>query len=193
MTNLVNTEQKVISVMLLLFADPELTQKDACEQVEIDPRTYRNWIQSGNDTIELLRTLISNQQREILFEATSVQLAGISLLKKDVLKENLDIGDRIKGLRYLKEIADELQRVHHAVPGREEEAHDFLRQGPVIAQQDSTITRMEIRAAPDAGIQVDLISHEKVEDAEFRDVDQTESLLPSNSHSPDQPPEESPD
>lgn len=183
MTNQVNTEQAVLSAMLLQFTDPTLTQQDACEIVGITPKTYRNWVQSGNEAIETMRELIGRAQREMLVEATSVQLAGLRLLKRDVLKSDVDISERIKGLRYFKEIADELQQIHHAAPGQEEEAHEFLRKGPVTKKQESTFSRLEVRASADGGLTVDMIGHEDVQDADYRDVEPRS--LPTNTQDPD--------
>jgi len=133
-----------MQVLGMLMQNPEMTQQEACDEVGITPKTYRAWLHSGDDTIETLRGFLTMTQRETLAELSIARMQIVRLLIKDALDPLTPAKDRVTLERRLDEIANELQRVHHATPGIEEGANQFLKQGPIIQQQKSKLATVDV-------------------------------------------------
>lgn len=149
--------------MAIIFESPSTTILDACIEVGIEPRTFYRWVHKGENTIDSLREFIGNQQREILMEVSSARQEAITRVIQDAIHENTATRDRILALRYLDVVREDLERAHHAAPGVEEEAHEFLKKGPNTSQMKSRLASIEVREVDD-GIDIDIIKGQDVID-----------------------------
>lgn len=154
---------QTVQVMGLLMQNPEMTREDACQQAGITPRTYRDWLQSGDETIEALRGFLTMTQRETLFELSQARMKIIQLLIRDALDPLTASKDRVLIEKRLDEIAQELQRVHHATPGIEEDANQFLKEGPKIEKQRSRLASVDVERTKD-GVTVHVFEERDVID-----------------------------
>lgn len=135
---------QTVQVLGMLMINPEMSQQAACDEVGIDPRTFRNWLHSGDNTIETLRGFLTMTQREMLTELSVARMQIVRLLIKDALDPLTPAKDRVTLERRLDEIANELQRIHHATPGVEEGANKFLKEGPLIEKQRSKLATVDV-------------------------------------------------
>lgn len=163
-TELALTRQsQAATVMALLFDDPSLTQEQACAKAGITLRQYRYWLQQGGESIDAVREFITGQQREILADIAVARRTGINMLIKDAVSPMTAGKDRVLILGYLNEVQEELERTHHAVPGIEEEAVAFLKQGPVISTKRSRFASVDIERDED-GVTVRIYKEDEVID-----------------------------
>jgi hypothetical protein len=107
-----------------------ITVKAACEKAEIEERTYRRWRQAHPDAIPTLRELLSQRDKELLWDIAAARAAALRQFTQEVLDTSIEAADRIRMFNLLSVEMEELQRSHHAIPGQEDEAQAFLRKGP---------------------------------------------------------------
>lgn len=136
-------------VMILIFENPRLSVDAACRQVGITRQQYAYWVRKGSDSIEAIRELIGHQQREMLVDIAVARKAGVEMLIKDAIDPLVAGKDRVVILKYLDEVQDELERIHHAKPGIEEEAVEFLRQGPILEKKRSRLAQLDLERTAD--------------------------------------------
>lgn len=160
-------QTQTVQVFALLARNPDLTVADACDQIGISKDQYYYWIRKEDSAINRVRELIGDNQRELLVDLVNIKMVAMEKLIEDAKKDHLKPGERIKILRYIDEQLEELQSVHHARPGIEESAHEFLKEGPILREQSSVKTSLEIRSSGKDGVIVDVISHDDIVDAEF--------------------------
>jgi hypothetical protein len=142
---------QTMRVMGLVILDGK-SQEEACREVGITPYIYNSWLHSGEDTIETLRGYLIMLQRVSLSEIVAAQSQAIRLHIKDLLDPLTSPKDRVIISRYLDELGSELQRIHHAVPGIEEQANAFLKQGPTTSKKKSRLASIDIERDQDSGI-----------------------------------------
>ena len=136
---------------------------EACEQVGITERVYRDWLHKGDNTIEALRGFLTMAQREQLSKIVTARLQIVDLIIADALDPLTAPKDRVMLERRLDEIAFELQRTHHAVPGIEEDANKFLKEGPVIESKKSRLASIDVERTKD-GVTVNVYEEHDVID-----------------------------
>jgi hypothetical protein len=151
-------------VSIRRMADPKLSVEDACAAVGIEERTYYRWVKKGEDTIEVIRGFIADQQRMMLMSLVVSQAEAIRLLNEDAVDTGTSTKDRVIAMSYLDQVREELERQLHAAPGVEEDAHRFLKQGPNIELKKSRLASIEVRGDDDGGVTVDVFKESEIID-----------------------------
>ena len=156
---------QVLEVMTILFENDRATVEEACRITDIAPSTYYRWVNSDGGVIESLRGLIGDQQRRILITVAKAREEGVMRLVIDAVHENTSTKDRVLAMRYLDAVREELELSHHAAPGIEEDAHAFLKEGPIITQKESRLASIKVRTGTDPDeVIVDVITEQDVID-----------------------------
>lgn len=150
-------------VLTLLFYDPTLTVEHACEVAGITVRQYRYWLSHGGEAINSTRDLIDAQQRELISDIAIAKGKIVQLLIQDALNPLTKPLDRKSILETLDNILNEYQTIYNVRPGIEEEAQEFLRQGPKIEKKESRFASIEVEET-DSGFRIGLNETPKVVD-----------------------------
>ncbi len=153
-------------VLMLLFYQPNMTIRSACEKVGITERKYRYWLASGDEAIERTRELIDAQQRELISEIAIAKGEIIRKMISQATESTTKPLDRVALYNTLNEELNLLQGVYNVRPGIEEKAHEFLKQGPKTTKKKSRFASLDIKESED-GVQIDIIREEDVIDADF--------------------------
>lgn len=132
-------EAQAVEVMALSFRGG-LTQEAACEEVGISEDVYRDWIRKSPILVTSLRDFIDGAHREALTYLSQVRLQAIEMFISILLDDETEPKDKLGIWRQLKLELEELERVYHAAPGVEQDAHQFLKEGPKIKDQESRLT-----------------------------------------------------
>lgn len=154
---------QVYQVLDIRFENPTITLADACDEVGIAKSTFYYWMNTSKDFIGSMRERIAEQQRQQLITLESAHNAGLGYLAAAVAQEDTPDLDRVRIMRYLDPVMEQLQRSLHAQPGQEEEAHEFLKEGPHIETKKSRLASVEVRTGDD-GVTLDIYKEQDVID-----------------------------
>ena len=168
-------QAQCLQVFMLKAEEPETTIEDACDRVGITRSQYYYWLKKDDSAIHAFRTVIQESQREQLATIVLAKAVAIQKLVNAVISDGIKTKDRVAALKYLDSQAEELQTVHHARPGIEEDARRFLKEGPHTENKASKIGSLEIRAGADGSAVIDIMGPEQeILDVPFADHEQDE-------------------
>lgn len=162
-------QKQVLEVMALKFNYPDKPITELCEMANIEPRTFYTWLDKSEDMVSALSELITSSQRTRLFLIESYKLRAVEKLIAKGLNEITDVGDQLKILAALSAMGDELQEIHHARPGIEQDAYSFLQQGPELELQKSRLASIEVREDATEGVTIDIYKEQPVINSHFDD------------------------
>ena len=156
-------------VLLLLFLEPSLTTKTACEQVGITYDQYRYWLIRGESAINDTRELIDAQQRELISEIAVAKGKIIRQMITDATSVETKPLERKALYQTLDDALDELQTVYNVRPGIEEDAQAFLKHGPTIEKKQSRFASIDIEET-ETGFRIGLNEDKDILDGEIKEV-----------------------
>jgi len=120
-------KDKALQVHKLILTNPDMTQAEACAQVDIDPKTYRKWIALADESLEVFEQTRIEKDR-LDYANYLVKKSEISdQFIQDAMKPGVSITERIKALQYIDNRIDELGSRYHTV---DIEAEQDLLSGP---------------------------------------------------------------
>lgn len=154
---------KTIQVLSMRFENPEATITDLCKEVDLDRRQYYRKLAAGNEIVDVLRKLIMQSKRLELARIATSRHKVLEKLVTNAIKSD-DIDELVKAMRYLDEHEDTLQDDLGAKPGIEDDAHQFLRQGPKITKQESRFASIRVSKDEDGSARIDLMEENDVID-----------------------------
>lgn len=155
-------------VLLLLFLNSDLTVTKACEAVGITERKYRYWLANGENAIEMTRSLIDSQQKQLVSELAIAKNEIIGKLIADATSKITKPLERAKIFEVLSEELDKLQNIYNVRPGFEERAQAFLKKGPVIEKKESRFASIDIEETEE-GFRIGINKESEVVDGDFTD------------------------
>jgi len=158
-TRIVQAQQ----VLLSLFIDPKLTVKAACSKVKISPRQYYYWLANGEDAIQATRTLIENQQRQMISELAIAKSKILGIMLKEATNELTEVSERISLYKVIAEELDQLQNIYNVRPGIEQSAQAFLKRGPQIETKKSRFATIEVEQT-ETGFKIGLDKEQEILD-----------------------------
>jgi len=132
---------KAIRVYQLRLCNPKMTLAKACENIGIDPKTYRKYIATQDEVLTAFeQTRIENERNEYSEFLTSKAAIANGFLA-DAMKPGVSITERIKALDHIEKKLDEYSGRYHTV---DVEAEQDLLSGP---KQKPGISRLSSRVA----------------------------------------------
>jgi hypothetical protein len=164
--------KKMIQVFALIARGSTIQQ--ACAQVNIDQRTYRNWLVENPESVMVIQKAISAMER--------VNLASIATARSRVLERLITAIDtegemalsprallEIDG--YLGAIQREIEEKHGAGVREDLKAKEFLLTGPTLQRATSRVpgTTVNIKPQSDGSVDVTLMKAVDIIDAESYD------------------------
>lgn len=114
-------------VLQMLQSNPKMTQKMACDNVGIDPKTYRKWIATQESALVSFEDARKEIERNEFASLLIVKNAVVDRLVVDAMKPDLSIPDRLRALQHIDQRIDELSERYHTV---DVEAEQDLLSGP---------------------------------------------------------------
>lgn len=132
---------KALEVLSLMNQHPDMRQEKACNQVGIDPKTYRKWIAEADDALLMLQEIRQDSERNQLLAYVIARDSVVDSLLKDVIKPGLPVKDRIKALEFINGQIDELDNRYHASDSSEN--MDLLT-GPAQLPGESRMANHEV-------------------------------------------------
>ena len=153
-------------VLMLLFYEPKLKITDACERIGIEPHVYRYWLSHGGDSINVVRSFIDQQQRELVSEIAIAKGRSIRMMIDEATNVLTKPLERKALFESLSQELDELQTVYNVRPGIEEEAQAFLKKGPTIEKKRSRFASIDIEET-DSGFRIGLNEDKDIVDGEI--------------------------
>ena len=140
---------------------------DACRQVSIDQRTYRNWLVENPESVMVIQKAISAMER--------VNLASIASARSRVLDrliQAVDVqGDAALTPRalleidsYLRSMQHEIEEKHGAGVREDLKAKEFLLTGPKLTKASSRVngTTVNIKAQADGSVDVTVMKPDDI-------------------------------
>ena len=131
---------QVLQVWGLLEANPKITQKEACEKVGMDVRTYRRWIVEAEPILDEFRNAIMGVRRMELMRIMAARESILAAVIKDGLDKFTDPATRLEIHRYIVEHGDDLLESVHAT----DSAKAGFLQGPELYEAESKFSSHEI-------------------------------------------------
>jgi hypothetical protein len=131
---------QALQVWGLLEANPGLTQKEACERIGMDVRTYRRWIAEAEPILDEFRNAIMGVRRMELMRIMAAREAILTRVIHDGLDQFTDPATRLEIHRYIVQHGDELLDSVHT---QDSSKADFL-QGPELISAESRFSAHEI-------------------------------------------------
>jgi len=124
---------QALQVWSIMTADPSTSQSKACEEVGIEPRTYRRWIAKAEPVLELYRETLHGVQRH--------ELQHVIVAREAILNKIIDDGlDRLTApevrLQIYEFLVNHTDRLMDDVHVRDSGAADFMK-GPKMHQAES--------------------------------------------------------
>jgi len=165
-------ESNAIQVLLFMLDDPKLTEVVVCEKVGITPDIYRFWIRRNPDALDAIRQFIVESQRTQLFELETNWPKAVSELVLDAVDGSTKTKDRISAMKLLREIKEDLERTHHTQPGVEDEAHQFLKEGPKLTRVKSRMASVEVEPTASGGLRVEVSRYSDLIDSHLEEPEQ---------------------
>lgn len=107
--------EQALEVYRLLATDGKITQKKACEQVGIDPQTYRYWISQSGEAIEVFHKALAEVERSELALILSSREQITGMLIKDALSKFTEPGVRLSIKQYLDAHSERMQERHRGL------------------------------------------------------------------------------
>jgi len=135
---------KAMQVYKQLLCNPEMTQAQACTNIGIDPKTYRKWIATQDEALNLFEQTRIEQERIEFSEYLTKKTAIIISMIDDAMKSDVSITERIRVLEYIDERIEELSDRYHTVDVETEK--DFLsgpKQVPGISRMANKVSAKE--------------------------------------------------
>jgi hypothetical protein len=163
-------------VMTHMYAG--MTQKDACELVGMSPDTFRRWlIACKDDVVEGLSQLISILQKEQIATIASSRMAILNNLMERAIEGPIDTKDLLAIYKITGDELKELAASQGTTSRNEARAAEYLT-GPKLIEAKSRMggeeTTVNVRPLPDGSIDITTKALERIEEGQFRDVDQPE-------------------
>lgn len=118
---------KALQVYDLLVSNPRMSQEKACKHIGIDPKTYRKWIGTQEEVLQLFEQTRIDIERNEYAACLAAKYALTEKLITDAMKPGVSISERIKVLEYVDQRIEELSGKFHAV---DVEAEQDLLSGP---------------------------------------------------------------
>ena len=135
---------KAIQVYQLRLCNPKMTLAKACENIGIDPKTYRKYIATQDEVLTAFeQTRIENERNEYSEFLTSKAAISNGFLA-DAMKPGVSITERIKALEHIDKKLDEYSGRYHTVDIEvEQELLSGPKQTPGISRLASRINIAE--------------------------------------------------
>lgn len=168
-------ESNAIQVLLYLLDNPKLNETQACAEVGITPEAYRYWIRRNPDAMDAVRQFILETQRTQLFEIETSWPRAVSELVLDAVDTSTKTKDRISAMKLLREIKEDLERTHHTQPGVEDEAHQFLKEGPKLTKVKSRMASVEVEPTASGGLRVEVSRYSDLIDSHLSETEPEEA------------------
>lgn len=119
---------KALQVYDLLASNPRMSQDKACKHIGIDPKTYRKWIGTQEEVLQLFEQTRIDIERNEYAACLAAKYALTEKLIYDAMKPDVSISERIKALEYVDQRIKELSGKFHTV---DVEAEQDLLSGPI--------------------------------------------------------------
>lgn len=116
-----------LRVFYMLQDNPRMSQAKACANVGIDPKTYRKWIATQEDALEVVEEAKRKGERIQFSTYLTAKCAIVDSFVTDAIKPGVSITERIKALEHIEKRIDELSDLYHVV---DVEAEQDLLSGP---------------------------------------------------------------
>lgn len=155
----------MVAVLALLFTNPQLSMADACSAVGVDFDSFRYWQRTNPEFIAQVRTLLGEFQKEQLLELELAWSAGLGRLMTALRNPELSPLSVLEIHKYLSVIREDMLEAHHATPGIEDEAQEFLKRGLQQKPGQSRFASLEVVQTPQ-GVRVDLLRDSEIEDTD---------------------------
>lgn len=167
-----NRLNKALEVLMILQANPKTSQKDACKQIGIDPKTYRAWITQAQDAVlEMQRAKIELERSEL----AAILIAREQILQmtiRDGLKAVTDPLTRLTILNYLDRRTDELAARHRATdPGQVRDLLSGPKQVPAESRFAPGTETLEVVPSEDGQTVTVRVKAPEVLDGDAHDTD----------------------
>lgn len=174
MSNLVESETvrtaQVLEVMGIVFANPEIGIRNACDKVGIKVSTYYYWIKKDPDALHAVREFLAETQKvELAFLSAAVTEINMRLAQT-AMNDSTEAADRLRIAKYLTSEAEKLQRTYQ-VTGGSEEAAEFLKDGPQLESKPSRFASMTVQPEDDGTLKVDFYREDTVIDGDVSEAD----------------------
>jgi hypothetical protein len=163
-------------VLVMLFLEPSLTVEDACRIVNISKSKYYYWLSRGDEAISLTRSLIDDQQKQMISEIAIAKRRIIKELIADATDKVTKPLERAKLFEVLNEELERLQSIYNVRPGIEEKAQEFLKHGPTIAPKKSKFASIDIEET-ESGFRIGLNEEKDIIDSETKDLQDSENSV----------------
>ena len=170
--------EKALEVLALLTTNPKMTQKQACEKVDIEPDTYRYWISQSHEAIAAFREAVQQVER---IELVHILVAKEQILQKligDGLARYTDPIARLAIMTYLDNRLDILAERHRSTDTTE--VKDFLN-GPKLSPGSNRFGSMEVKEQSDGSINIKA-KPPMIIDAQLLEKRATEQQMPSSNY-----------
>ena len=106
---------KALQVYQMLACNPRMSQEKACQNVGIDPKTYRKWIGTQEDVIQQFEQTRIEEERNEYSAYLASRLAMVEKFLADAMRTDVSISERIKALEYIDLRIEELSAKFHVV------------------------------------------------------------------------------
>ncbi len=158
-------QRQVLEVYRQQRLNPDLKINELCELVGIEERTFYMWVRKSGNMIDALTEMVVENQKEELYIIESERLR----MTRDLIEKYyhpLTTGpEKVRILEFLGKRSDELQDAHHAKPGIEQDAFQYL-QGPQLSLQKSRLASIEVREDATEGVTIDIYKDKPIIDLE---------------------------
>jgi len=146
---------QALNAMALMIQDPTTKTKDAAEAAGLSAFQFRDWIRKHPKTIEAIREFVTLMQKDLLFDLVQAERGIVMMMIDDATNPLTSGRDRVTIHKWLYEYGGVLQKSLHAIPGVEESAHSFLKEGPMTESKKSRLASIEVSRTED-GVTVEV-------------------------------------
>lgn len=141
------------------------TVLDACSQVGITRRQYYFWISKSASSIDEIKGIISDQEREAILDIASARAEALKKISEAVYEED-NIGKLMQIESHLRGVQREIED-RHGISSLDRSAADFMLTGPATVSQESR-TSIEIKETK-SGMTLNISTPEVIDVEELND------------------------
>ena len=157
-------QAQVLQVYKMQNERPDLTVAEVCELVGIPERTFYQWVRKSSGMIEALSAMLIQNQKEELYVIEANRLRMLRAMIDKFLSPLTTGPEMVRIQEYLDRRSDQLQDSHNAKPGLEQDAFEFLQQGPKLSMQKSRLASIEVREDATEGVTIDIYKDQEIID-----------------------------
>jgi transposase-like protein len=154
---------EVMQVLAIIFARPQTTIQEACDEVGIHKNTYYHWIRKNPESLRVVKDFLADVQRDELVYLSAAMSEVNTLLARKALSDETDVAERLKIAKYLSGEAEKLQRTYQVTSGGEDAA-EFLKDGPQVVTQKSKFASITVSQDDKGDVEVGLYRNDIIID-----------------------------